>query len=152
QTIILLLFGPQDWRPQERHPLIQQRCVAGCGDVVTSDERQEVEIVSDPRADTAARRRVPPVLHVPLFELSAGGSQNLPARFLTGTVNKRHCVLQLVAEAEGPARLVESGPAPYPARKCLVDQPAIEHQIQRGVGRADLYGPEDAIPSRRDLL
>src|SRR6185436_3462317 len=69
-----------------------------------------------------------------------------------GAVNKRHRVLQLVAEAEGSARLVKSGPAPDPAPKCLVDQPAIEHQIQRAVGRADLHGPEDAIPSRPDLL
>src|SRR4029453_18081155 len=90
--------------------------------------------------------------HVSLLELPGGRPKDLSARFLGGTVNKRHRVLQLIAEAERAARLVEPGPTPYPAPKCLVDQPAIEHQIQRGIWRADLHGPEDAIPSRRDLL
>ena len=152
ETVILLLFGLQDRRSQERHPLVEQSRVAGCGDVVAGDERQEVEIVGDPCADAAARRRVPPVLHVALLELSGGRSQDLRARFLSGAVDEGHRVLQLVAEAERPARLVEPGPAPHAAGKCLVDQPAIEHQVQRGVGRADLDGPEDAIPFSLDLL
>jgi len=66
--------------------------------------------------------------------------------------NKRHRVLQLVAEAECAARLVEPGPAPHSAPKRLVDQPAIEHQIQSSVGRADLDGAEGAIPCRPDLF
>ena len=92
------------------------------------------------------------MLHISLFELSGGRSEDLPARFLSSTVNKSHRVLQLVAEAEGATRLVEPRPTPYPARKCLIDQPAIEHQIQRGIWRADLYRSEDVIPSCRDFL
>src|SRR4029453_11967965 len=90
--------------------------------------------------------------HVSLLELPGGRPKDLSARFLGGTVNKRHRVLQLIAEAERAARLVEPGPTPYPAPKCLVDQPAIEHQIQRGIWRADLNRSEDTIPSCRDLL
>jgi hypothetical protein len=53
EAIILFLFGRQDRRPQKRDALIQQRRVAGCGNVVTGDERQEVEIVRDPSANAA---------------------------------------------------------------------------------------------------
>src|SRR5688572_5704628 len=135
---------------QERHVYIEQRCVTRGLDVVADNERQEIEVVGDSRSDAAALRRVPPVLHVSLFELSGGRSHDLSARFVSGAVHKRHRVLQLVAEAESAARLVEPSAAPYPATKCLIDQPAIEHQIQRGVWRVDLYGAEDAFPSRRD--
>ena len=69
------------------------------------------------------------------------------ARFLGGAVDQGHHVLELVAEAVGPAGLVERRPAPDPAGQDLVEQPAIEHQVQRGVGRPDLDGPEDAVPS-----
>ena len=42
QVVVLLLVGPQHRRLQERHPLVEQRGVAGGGDVVAGDEGQEV--------------------------------------------------------------------------------------------------------------
>ena len=120
--------------------------------MVAGDEGQEVQVVGDACPNAAPRWRVPPVLHVALFELPGGRSEDLRPRLLRGAVNQGHRVLQLVAEAERPARLVEPRPAPHPAGKHLVDQPAIEHQVQRGVRRADLNGPEDAVPPCLDLL
>ena len=83
-----------------------------------------------------AGRRVPPVLHVAFLELPGGRPQDLRPRLLRGAVDQGHHVLELVAEAVGPARLVERRPAPDPAGQHLVEQPAVEHQVQRRVGRA----------------
>ena len=63
----------------------------------------------------AAGRLVPPVLHVALDELPAGGAQQVLARELGPREQQRHHVLQLVAEAEGAAGLVVAGARPEPA-------------------------------------
>ena len=67
---------------------------------------------------------------------------------------QRHDVLQLVAEAEGAARLVEAGPRPEPAAQVLVEEPAVHEQIEGVVRRAHLdgvqgIGPRTAAPRRR---
>ncbi len=48
---------------------------------------------------------------------------------------ERHDVLQLVAEAVGAAGLVERGPRPHAAGERLVEQPLIQHQVERAIGR-----------------
>ena len=86
-----------------------------------------------------AGRRVPPVLHVAFLELPRRRPQDLRPRLLRGAVDQGHHVLELVAEAVGPARLVERRPAPDPAGQHLVEQPAVEHQVQ-GRRRASAPG------------
>ena len=58
----------------------------------------------------------------------------------------RQGVLQLVAEAERAARLVERGPPPDAARQRLVEQPAVHDQIHPAIGRADGYRAEQLVP------
>ena len=82
QVVVLLLVGPQHRGLQERHSLVEQGGIAGRGDVVVDDQRQEVQVVGDARADAAAGRRVPPMLHVALLELPRRRPQDLgPRRF-----------------------------------------------------------------------
>ena len=65
-------------------------------------------------------------------------------------VDQGHHVLELVAEAVGAARLVERRPAPDAAAQHLVEQPAVEQQVERRVGRLHLDGAEDRVPARLD--
>ena len=62
---------------------------------------------------------------------------------------ERHHVLELVAEAEGAARLVVAGARPEPAAHVLVEQPAVHQQVE-GVVRRAAPGPRRASrPSAR---
>ena len=61
-------------------------------------------------------------------------------------MQQRHHVLELVAEAEGAARLVVAGARPQPAAQVLVEQPAVHHQVEGVVGRAHLHRVEDVGP------
>src|SRR5271167_3360600 len=63
----------------------------------------------------------------------------------------RHYVLQLITEAISPARLIKGCASPYPAGKCLIEQPAIHQNIQRSVRGGDLYGAEHVVPLPVDL-
>ena len=110
--------------------------------------RSSVIRVRTPRPDG----RVPPVLHVALLELARRRAQDLCPRLLRRAVDDGHRVLELVAETECPARLVERRPAPHSTGERLVEQPAVQHQVHRRVRRADLDRPEDAIPECADFL
>src|SRR4030042_5976642 len=61
-------------------------------------------------------------------------------------VNERHHVLQLVAETEGPSRLVVSVPRPKTARQGLVQEPAVGQNIEGRVGCFHLNGAESVTP------
>ena len=152
QPVVFLLVRTENRRVQEGHLLVENGRVARNADVMCNDQWQEEEIVGDARADAAARGRMPPVLHVAFLELPRRRAQDLCARLLRGAVDDGHRVLELVAEAECPARLVEGRPAPHSAGERLIEQPAVQHQVQRRVRRADLDRPEDAIPERADFL
>ena len=67
-------------------------------------------------------------------------------------VDQRHHVLQLVAEAEGAARLVVAAARPQAAGQRLVEQPAVGQQVERRVGRFDLHGAERVLPVVRAPL
>ena len=61
-------------------------------------------------------------------------------------MDQRSDVLELIAEAEGPAGLVVAGPSPEPARQHLVEQPTVEHQVERRIRRAHGDGAEQGVP------
>ena len=65
-------------------------------------------------------------------------------------VEERQRILQLVAEAERSARLVERGSAPDPAGQRLVEQPVIHHEVERAVGRLHLQVAVQFLPLLRD--
>src|SRR4029453_16320835 len=152
QPVVFLLVRTENWRVQEGNPIVEQGRVARNADVVRNNQRQEDEIVGYPRADAATCERGPPVLHIAFLELPRGRAQDLCPRLLRGAVDDGHRVLELVAETECPARLIERRPAPHSTGESLVYEPAVQHQIHPRVRRADLDRPEDAIPERAGFL
>ena len=64
-------------------------------------------------------------------------------------VTRRDHVLQLVAETVGATSLVQRRPRPEPAGERLVDQPAVEHDVHRAVGRPHLDGALRVVPEPR---
>jgi hypothetical protein len=86
------------------------------------------------------------MLDVARGELAGGGAEQVLARQVRPRERERHSVLQLVAEAVGAARLVEARARPDPTGERLVEQPAVQHQVERAIGRRDLDGSEDVVP------
>ncbi len=62
-------------------------------------------------------------------------------------VDQGHHVLELVAEAERAARLVEARARPVPAGEHLVEQPAVGQQVERRVGRLHLHDAQATLPA-----
>ena len=91
---------------------------------------------------------MPPVLDVALGELAGRGPQQLLPRQVRPCRRQRHDVLELVAEAVRAARLVERRPRPEPAGQRLVEQPAVEQDVHRPVGRPDLDRGHQVVPPR----
>ena len=86
------------------------------------------------------------MLDIAFHELTARAAEQVLAQNCRFRVDQRHCVLQLVAEAESPARLVVAAPRPQAARHRLVQKPAVGQNVERRVGRFHLYGAERALP------
>ena len=78
--------------------------------------RQPQIFVGEMRAHAVAAGRMPPVLHVALHELPARATQQLFAREPRRGVHERRRVLQLIAKAEGAARLIITAASPVAAR------------------------------------
>ena len=55
-------------------------------------------------------------------------------------------ILELIAEPVSTTRLGERRSAPHPARKRLVDQPAVHHEVERRVWRFHLDRVTQRIP------
>ena len=111
-------------------------------------EGEPEQVVGDAGAHPGAAGRVPPVLHVALFELARGGAQDLGAGEIGARVEERAHVLQLIAEAERAAGLIKGGAPPQTAGEILVEQPAVEQEVDGLVRRLDLNGVEKAVPPR----
>ncbi len=73
------------------------------------------------------------------------------AREMRRREDQRQDVLQLIAEAERAARLIEARAAPDAAGQGLIEEPPVQQQVHRAVRRRDLHGPEDAVPESRDV-
>src|SRR5262245_40259926 len=110
---------------QKGNLFVEDRHVARRGDVVGNDKWEPEIIVGKARADAAAGGRVPPVLDVPLFELTRCRTQDVFPCQMRKRVDKGHDVLQLIAEAEGAARLIEGRAAPDATTQCLIKEPAV---------------------------
>ena len=86
------------------------------------------------------------MLHVAFAELMRRGAQEMLAGEGGLGMHQRHHILQLVAEAEGSAGLIEPGASPQAAAQGLIQQPAVGHHINGGIGGFDLHGAERPIP------
>ena len=92
------------------------------------------------------------MLHVAFFELMRGGAEYLCARQFRFGIDQRHHVLQLVAEAVSPARLIERRTRPDTADQRLIQQPTIQHQVHCRIRRADFEPGQGFVPVVRDAL
>ncbi|MNE79756.1 hypothetical protein D3C80_1762740 [compost metagenome] len=59
---------------------------------------------------------------------------------------ERHSILQLIAKTIGPPGLIKRRASPDSASECLIQQPAIEHDIHGSVRGLDLDGPKQCLP------
>jgi hypothetical protein len=96
--------------------------------------REPEEIVGTTRAQAAARRFVPPVLDVALDELPGRSAQQMLAREIGPREQQRHHVLQLIAKPERAAGLVVPAACPEATAHGLIEQPAIEQEINESSG------------------
>ncbi len=148
--VTVVLAGPQRLTLEEGHLLVEDRRVAGRGHVLARHVGEPGEVVGAPGAHAAPRRWVPPVQHVAFRELVPRRLEKVRPRLARRRVEERQHVLQLVAEPEGAARLVEAR-APVEARRDgLRQQPAVEHQVHRGLGRLDAQVAEQLVPRARE--
>ena len=122
---------------EEGNALVQHAGVAGRADVAADGQGQPEVVVGEVRAHAAARRRMPPVLHVPFAELARGGAEQVLAEQPRLGMHQGHRVLQLVAEAERAARLIEARARPHAAGQRLIDEPAVGQEVDGRVGRFD---------------
>src|SRR5437588_5541357 len=67
-------------------------------------------------------------------------------RLRRGAVNQGHRILKLIAKTEGSSGLIKSRSRPHAAGKRLVEEPAVEKQIQWLIGSPDLNRPQDLFP------
>ena len=95
---------------------------------------------------------MPPVLHVAFAELAAGAAQQMLAGGPRRGVEQRRRVLQLVAEAVRAAGLVVPAASPVAAGQRLVLQPAVDQQVQGGVGRLGVDHAQRPFPEFPDAL
>ena len=129
QEVGLILAGFERPRFNEGGRLVEDAPIAGGANVEGGDVRQPQQVVGEARARAAVARRMPPMEHVALDELVRGVEENLRARQLGPRVDESGCILELVAEAEGAARLVEGRAAPEPAGERLIAEPAVHHEV-----------------------
>ena len=104
------------------------------------------KIIGTTRPYADAGVRVPPVLNIAFRELPPAGQQDMLPGQLWHAVQQRQDILELVAEPECAARLVETGTAPYPATQGLVEQPAIGEQVSCQLRGCHLHGLQGPIP------
>src|SRR3972149_1244036 len=74
------------------------------------------------RPHAPTRRRMPPMLDISLMELTGSTEEEVLAHEARLGVDKRHHVLQLIAETEGTPWLGGSIPGPKTARHSLVQE------------------------------
>ena len=133
-------------RAEKRNPLVEHRRVARRRHVLRDHEREPQQIIGAARPQPAAARFMPPVLDVTLLKLPASGAEDMCACQVGSRRRQRHDVLELVAEAEGAARLVVAAACPEPTRDILIDQPAVDEHIEGIVRSVDLDRAERPVP------
>ncbi len=140
QVVVRLLVRPQQPARQKRHALVEHAGVAG-GARRSGRSRRAAR--GSRRRNACARRGPTGGCHQcctsPSRNWWRGGAQQMLAQQAGLGMHQRHRVLQLVAEAERAAGLVEARPRPHAAGERLIDQPAVGQEIDGRVGRFDMH-------------
>src|SRR6266478_5029519 len=98
------------------------------------------------RSDATTGGRVPPMLHIAFAELMRRRTQEMLAGEGRLGMHQGHHILQLVAEAKRSAGLIETCTSPQTAAQGLIQQPAVGHHVNRGIGCFNLHGAERPLP------
>jgi len=112
-------------------------------------EWEPEQIIRAARTHTTAGGGVPPVQNISILELVGSARQKVRSQTCRGHVREAQHVLQLVPKADRPARLVEAATRKQARSKRLIEEPAIQHQVKRGIGRLHLDTIEKVIPEGR---
>ena len=86
------------------------------------------------------------MLHVAFDELPRRRPQQLLATNLRRRIEHRQRILNLVAKAEGASGLVEGRSPPNAADQRLIEQPAIDHEVDGRVGSPNLHRGQQLVP------
>src|SRR4030042_2829814 len=89
---------------------------------------------------------MPPMLDISLRELTGSTEEKVLAHETRLCVDECHHVPHLIAETEGPRRLVVSAARPKAARYSLVYEPAVGQDIDGRVGCFHIHCAERVIP------
>jgi hypothetical protein len=112
QVVVRVLAGVQQPTLEEWNELIEDGGVTRNKDVAGRREGQPQVVIRALRAHAASAGRMPPVLDVAFDELATCRQQDLLARQSRIRVQQRKRILQLIAETERAARLVEATASP----------------------------------------
>jgi len=143
---VLSLLGRQLGTSKEGNVLIKNRPVTGGRDVVCRREGEPEQIIRAARTHTSAGGGVPPVQNVSILELVGGALQEVRSHTCRGHVREAQHILQLVPKTDRPARLVEAATRKQARSKRLIEEPAVQHQVKRGIGRVHLDTIEKLVP------
>ena len=133
KIVVGFLLGFDRASFEEGDAFVEHAGVVEAEDVAAGGIGEPEVIVGKMRAHAAARGRMPPMLHVAFAELMGGGAEEVFAEETRFGVDQRHAILQLIAEAEGAAGLIEAGARPDAATERLVE--ASRWRGHRGRGR-----------------
>ena len=92
------------------------------------------------------------MLHIAFAELTRCGAEQMLAGQGRFGMHQGHHVLQLVAESVGAAGLIKPGSAPEPATQGLIQEPAVCHHVDGGIGRIDVDRAEGPTPILPDAF
>jgi len=149
---LLVFVGAEQVAVKEADLLVQHPVVPGHVDVTGDGVGQPDHIVADPGAYSRFGGRQPPMLDVALSELASSSPQQVLSGQLRIDQHDCHRVLQLVTEAVGARCLVVADAGQHPACHRLIQQPAVDHHVERAVRGADLHLAEQLSPVRTHLV
>src|SRR5436305_8174174 len=136
----------QGWPLKKGDNLGQNGDVARDLNILSNGIGKPDSIIRHARAKTSIRFRQPPVLDIAFDELPRRRPQEMRTSNIGTRQAKRQHILQLIAKAICPARLVEPGAPPYAASQRLIWQPAIQKNVEGAIRGFDLDNTQDALP------
>src|SRR5208283_4220427 len=146
QIVIRVLFRVNLPAIEEVDRFVQYSGIPRAENVPARRQGQPEVIIRTVRAHASARWGMPPMLDIALAKLTGRAEEQVLTKKAWLGMDKRHRVLQLVAETEGASRLVECAPRPKTAGESLVDEPAVSQDVERLVGRFHLHRAQRVLP------